>query len=169
MAAALRRGGVRMIAYVPDEVTGHLLDRLATPVPGGDDPGFTVVSCTREEEAVAVLAGAYLGGRRGALVMQASGLGNSVNALGTLVLPYQIPMLLLISERGRLGEFNPAQVPLGRAIPKLLDALGIQFFSITDAEQIDDVVAGASELAFSALAPVGLGLSTLLTGGKTLK
>jgi sulfopyruvate decarboxylase alpha subunit len=163
LAAALKRNGVRMIAHVPDEVTAHLLDRLSA------DPEITVVPCTREEEGVAVLAGGYLGGQKGALVLQGSGVGNSLNALGSLALAYQIPMLLIISERGRLGEFNPAQVPLGRAIPRILETLGIQYFSVEDATRVDDLVAGASDLAFSGSLPVALGLSTLLTGGKTLR
>lgn len=163
LADALKHSGVRMIAHVPDEITGRLLDRLCA------DPELRVVSCTREEEGVAVLAGGYLGGRRGALVLQGSGLGNSLNALASLAIAYQIPMLLIISERGRLGEFNPAQVPLGRAIPRILDALGIQFFSISAPEDIGDLVAGASDLAFGGLLPVALGLSTRLTGGKTLR
>ncbi len=152
-----------MIAHVPDEVTSHLLQRLSA------DPAFTVVSCTREEEGVAVLAGGYLGGQKGALILQGSGVGNSLNALASLAVAYQLPMLLLVSERGRLGEFNPVQVPFGRALPRILDALGIQFFSISAPEEIDAVVGGASELAFSGLVPVALGLSTRLTGGKTLK
>ncbi len=163
LAQALKANGVRMITYVPDEVTGHLLDQMQA------DPECTVVCATREEEAVAVLAGAYLGGKRGAIVLQGSGLGNSLNALGSLVLAYQIPMLLIISERGRLGEFNPAQVPFGRAMPRILDALGIQLFALYPVECIGEIVTGACELAFHGLAPVALALPTLMTGGKTLR
>jgi len=163
LARALKANGVRMITYVPDEVTGHLLDQLHA------DPECTVVCATREEEAVSVLAGAYLGGKRGAIVLQGSGLGNSLNALSSLVIAYQIPMLLIISERGRLGEFNPAQVPFGRAIPRILDALGVQLFPLDSAERIDEVIAGACKLAFEGLVPVALTLPTLMTGGKTLR
>src|SRR5262249_45185077 len=79
------------------------------------DPECRVVTVTREEEGVGLLAGAWLAGRRGALLMQNSGLGNSVNALASPCVASQIPMVLLISHRGDLGEFNPAQGPQGHA------------------------------------------------------
>ncbi len=154
---------VHMFGYVPDEVSGHLLRRLEA------EPACTVVCCTREEEAVATVAGAYLGGKRGAVVLQTSGIGNSMNALGSFVVPYQIPMLLIVSERGGLGEFNPAQVPLGHAVPRVLDALGIQTFPLTPEAEIAPVLAGAAELAFATMMPVAVVLTTRLTGGKTLR
>jgi len=163
VAETLLHHRVHMIGYVPDEVSGHLLERLHA------DPTSTVVCYTREEEAVAAVAGAFLGGKRGAVVLQTSGLGNSLNALGSFVVPYQIPMLLIVSERGGLGEFNPAQVPFGHAVPRVLDALGIQTFALQSEEEIAPVLSGAAELAFSTRMPVAVVLTMLLTGGKTLK
>jgi len=163
VAETLLQHRVRMIGYVPDEVTGHLLDRLQA------EPACSVVCCTREEEAVAMVAGAYLGGKRGAVVLQTSGVGNAMNALGSFAVPYQIPMLLIVSERGGLGEFNPVQVPLGHALPRVLDALGIQTYALTTEPEIVPVLSGAADLAFSTMTPVAVVLSTLLTGGKTLK
>jgi sulfopyruvate decarboxylase alpha subunit len=163
VADVLLQHRVHMIGYVPDEVSGHLLTRLEA------NPACAVVCCTREEEAVATVAGAYLGGKRGAVILQTSGVGNSMNALGSFVVPYQIPMLLIVSERGGLGEFNPAQVPLGHAVPRVLDALGIQTFAMTSESEIVPILGGAAELAFSTMMPVAVVLSMLLTGGKTLK
>ena len=104
----LKAHDIRLIAHVPDAVLSPLI-RLVEA-----DPFFEVVPLTREEEGVGVVTGGYLGGMRGALLMQSSGLGNSVNALGGLPMAYQIPFLLLITPRGRLSEFNPSQVPAGR-------------------------------------------------------
>ena len=163
VADALLSHRVHMIGYVPDEVSGHLLDRLHA------DPACTVVCYTREEEAVAAVAGAFLGGKRGAVVLQTSGVGNSMNVLGSFVVSYQIPMLLIVSERGGLGEFNPAQVPFGRAVPRVLEAIGIQTYALHSEAEVVPVVSGAAELAFSTRMPVALMLTSLLTGGKTLK
>lgn len=160
VVAALKAGGIEMVAYVPDEMTGGVLRLLEA------DPAFTMVPVTREEEGVAVLAGGYLGGRRGVLILQGSGLGNSINVLASLVVASQIPMLLLISERGRLGEFNPVQVPLGRATPRILEALGIQSFALEDQDDIERTLGGALGLAFGTSMPVAILLTTTLTGGK---
>jgi sulfopyruvate decarboxylase alpha subunit len=160
---ALKASGIGMVAYVPDEVTDPLL-RLVQ-----EDPALAVVPVTREEEGVAVLAGGYLGGVRGALVLQSSGLGNSLNALSGLCLAYQIPLLLVVSERGRLGEFNPAQVPLGRALPRILEALGIQAFWAEDGDRLGRLVERAAALAFASCLPVAVVLTPTLTGGKVLR
>jgi sulfopyruvate decarboxylase alpha subunit len=161
MARALKEHGYGMVAYVPDEVADRLLQLLH------EDGTFAMVSATREEEAVGILCGGFLGGTRGVLVMQGSGLGNSINALCGLAIGYQIPFLMVISERGRLGEFNSVQVPLGRAAPRIFEALGIQAFWIDQAEEIAATVDGATKLAFGSSLPVALVLSTTLSGGKT--
>jgi sulfopyruvate decarboxylase alpha subunit len=161
MAKALKENGYGMVAYVPDEVADRLLQLLH------EDGAFAMVSATREEEAVGILCGGYLGGTRGVLVMQGSGLGNSINALCGLAIGYQIPFLMVLSERGRLGEFNSVQVPLGRATPRIFEALGIQAFWIDQAEEIASIVGGATKLAFASSLPVALVLSTTLSGGKT--
>jgi sulfopyruvate decarboxylase alpha subunit len=161
MAAALKAAGYDVVAYVPDEVADRLLQLLR------QDGGFQMICATREEEAVGILCGAFLGGKRGVLVMQVSGLGNSINALCGLAIGYQIPFLMVISERGRLGEFNAVQVPLGRAAPHIFDALGLQAFWIDDPAAIPALVDGATKLAFGGNLPVALVLPTTLSGGKT--
>ncbi|HEY3083264.1 MAG TPA: decarboxylase [Chloroflexota bacterium] len=158
--AALKAHRVRLIAHVPDQVLGPLVRSLET------DPFFEVVPLTREEEGVGILAGGYLGGVRGALLLQSSGLGNSVNALGGLALAYRIPFLLLISPRGRLAEFNPSQVPMGRAVPKVLDALGIETVSLERHDELTELVDQAARSCFATGGPIALIVSTLLSGGK---
>src|SRR5262249_42883401 len=120
VADILRRNGIRTFATVPDYIVSHVLEHLWS------DPECRVVTVTREEEGVGLLSGSWLAGRRGALLMQNSGLGNCVNALASLCVASQIPMVLVISHRGDLGEFNPAQVPMGQATGAILDALGIR-------------------------------------------
>ena len=156
----LKAHDVRLIAHVPDAVLSPLI-RLVEA-----DSFFEVVPLTREEEGVGVVVGGYLGGMRGALLMQSSGLGNSLNALGGLPLPYQIPFLLFVSPRGRLSEFNPSQVPMGRAVPKVLDALGIETVTLERQAELAELLDQAAKTCFSTSLPVALIVSTLLSGGK---
>ncbi|HVB11322.1 MAG TPA: decarboxylase [Bacillota bacterium] len=160
VTAAFREQDIRLIAYVADRVLAPVIERMAA------DPYFRLVCLTREEEGVGVLAGGYLGGMRGALLLQSSGFGNTLNGFGSLVLPYQIPFVMLMSVRGGPGEFNVCQVPLGQALPRILDDLGIPRYDLDRPEAVAPLVRGAGRLAFATGKPVALLLSTLLTGGK---
>jgi sulfopyruvate decarboxylase alpha subunit len=125
VADVLRRNGIRLFATVPDYIVGYELDELWA------DPECRVVTTTREEEAVGLLSGAWLAGKRGALLMQNSGLGNCTSALASLNMASMMPLVLVMSHRGDLGEFNPVQVPMGRAVTHILDALGIRWIRPT--------------------------------------
>jgi sulfopyruvate decarboxylase alpha subunit len=160
LADILRRNGIRLFASVPDYIVSHVLEHLEA------DPECRVVTVTREEEGVGLLSGAFLAGKRGALIMQNSGLGNCVNALGSLNGASQIPIVLVMSHRGDLGEFNPAQVPMGQAAGKILEALGIRTLvprTMADLEAQGD---GLITLAYTRSLPVAFVLPAQLTGGK---
>ncbi|MGG5823663.1 phosphonopyruvate decarboxylase [Falsiroseomonas sp. HW251] len=148
--------GIGMIAYVPDEGTGSLIPRLEA------DPAFQVTSVTREEEGVGILTGARLGGTRGVLLIQASGVGNSLNALASVNVACKIPVLLVIGERGGLGEFNPCQVPGGRATRAMLEAIGIQCFRVDSAAAMRSTMEGAATLCFSGQLPVAVILGNMM-------
>ena len=98
-----RRHDVRLITYVPDNVLRPLIDTVHA------DPFFTAFSCAREEEAVGIVSGAWMGGLRGIVLMQTSGFATLPNAIASLAVPFQIPVLMMVSERGTLGEFNIGQ------------------------------------------------------------
>ncbi|MGH8697749.1 MAG: thiamine pyrophosphate-binding protein, partial [Burkholderiales bacterium] len=115
---ALVAAGVKQVAYVPD--AGHR--RLIELAHANSD--LTTVVLTTEEEGIAVLAGAYLGGEKGVLLMQSSGVGNCINALA-LPGECRIPLLILVTMRGEWGEFNPWQVAMGQATPPALEAMGV--------------------------------------------
>ncbi|WP_242492493.1 sulfopyruvate decarboxylase subunit alpha [Methanolobus psychrotolerans] len=91
-------------------------------------PDIIHVPVTREEEGVGICAGAYMGGKKPAMLMQNSGLGNSINALASLDILYGIPLLMIMSHRGVEGEPIVAQVPMGELTPKLLDTMDIPYF-----------------------------------------
>ena len=80
---------------------------------------------TREDAALGVAAGAYLGGKRPLVVMQNSGLGVSLNALGSLHILYEMPVLLLVTWRGFQGKDAPEHLVMGEVLPGLLDLFGI--------------------------------------------
>jgi sulfopyruvate decarboxylase subunit alpha len=143
VCAGLHAIGSRHVVYVPDNPLSHVLRALDRTFP---DVSTTVA--TREEEAFGIAAGLYLGGARPTVMLQSSGLGNSLNALTSLLLPYQIPALIVISMRGDAGEWNSAQVPMGRAVRGICDAIGIPHTTIKTAEMAAETVRLVGQTAF---------------------
>lgn len=158
VCAGVAGSGSREIVYVPDNPLSHVMRALSEEL-----PSTRVTMATREEEAFGIAAGLYLGGARPTVMLQSSGLGNSLNALGSLLIPYQIPVLIIVSMRGEAGEWNAAQVPLGRAVRPIFDALGIQYVAAERPENTENAVRLAGELAFSTRMPAACLLSRWLT------
>jgi len=158
---ALREEGVTQFAYVPDAGHRVLIDRsLADP-----DPNVYSVALTTEEEGVALLAGAHLGGGRGVLAMQSSGAGNCVNML-SFVNNGQFPMLMLLSMRGEFGEGNPWQMPMGRAIQPILEHCGVMCLRVDDPAEVVPTVKAACTMVFKAGQAVAVLLTQKLIGAK---
>ena len=110
---------------------------------------------TREDAALGVAAGAYMGGKLPVVVMQNSGLGVSLNALASLHLLYRMPCLLLVTWRGWRGEDAPEHLIMGRTLPGLLDLFAIRHRA-PDAEALDDDIAWAAAELHERRAPVAL-------------
>jgi sulfopyruvate decarboxylase alpha subunit len=156
-------GGCREVVYVPDNPLSHILAALER-----DHPLVRATLATREEEAVGIAAGLYLGGAKPALLMQSSGLGNTLNAVGSLLLAFQIPVVMVVSMRGDPGEWNSAQVPMGRAVRPVLDAFGISHLSVDREDEARDIVVSLAQLAFGTRLPAACLLPrrlTVLAGG----
>src|SRR2546428_4044355 len=115
----LKEAGVRIVSALPETWLVHLI-RMAE-----DDPEMTLVRLAKEEEGVGVSMGAHLAGMRSAMLMQNHGLFASVNGIVSGAMLYKIPLLMLISDRGHLGERDPWQTEGGKHTRRLLDALGI--------------------------------------------
>jgi sulfopyruvate decarboxylase TPP-binding subunit len=98
--------------------------------------------------------------------MQNSGLGNCVNTLGSLNVAAQLPVVLVISHRGDLGEFNPAQVPMGQAAQRILDSLGIRHIMPRSIADLETQADGLIKLGYTQSLPVAFVLPPDLTGGK---
>jgi sulfopyruvate decarboxylase alpha subunit len=159
----LKRNEVKLITYVPDRVLTPLIANLHA------DKAFTTFATAREEEAVGVVSGAWMGGMRGAVLMQTSGFGTLGNVLASLAVPYQIPLIMIVSERGTLGEFNWGQALVCRAMRPVLDALAVEHHTITRLDELEFILDRSIKQAVATQAPVALILSPLLTGGKVFQ
>jgi sulfopyruvate decarboxylase alpha subunit len=160
VVACLKAAQVRFINYLPDAI-GEQLFRIVRK-----DSAFELLPLAREEEGVGVVCGQALGGVRGALVMPVSGLGNSINALASLAIPYKIPLPMIIGHRGDLGEFNQAQVTMGQSARDIFAALRIPYFELRREEEVAVLTEGMLRLAYSSEGPVALLISTQLAGWK---
>jgi sulfopyruvate decarboxylase subunit alpha len=148
VCSGVRAAGSRHVVYVPDNPLSHVLRVL--------EEGFSDIRttlATREEEAFGIAAGLYLGGVKPTVMLQSSGLGNSLNALTSLLLPYKIPTLIIISMRGDAGEWNDAQVPMGRALRGICDAIGLPFVTAETPESTAETVRLVGQTAFGTRLP----------------
>jgi sulfopyruvate decarboxylase alpha subunit len=158
LADALLEGGVTVAAFVPDSRLDGVMTRLG-------QRELPVRGLAREEECIAFAAGHRLAGLRPVVLMQCSGIGNALNALASLTIPYGLGIPLVLSMRGTLGERNPSQVPMGRATPAVLDALGVQAFSLRRPSDVETVTNGVLALAYEAQASAAILLEPELGGG----
>jgi sulfopyruvate decarboxylase TPP-binding subunit len=110
-----------------------------------------------------------MGGMRGILLMQTSGFATLANVLASLPVAFQIPVLLMVSERGTLGEFNLGQAMVARTMRPVLDALAMEHHTITRLDELEFIVDRAIRQAMATRAPATFILSPLLTGGKVFK
>lgn len=157
--AVLKAADVRHVAYVPD--AGHATAiRLAEA-----DSDINAVVLTTEEEGIGYLAGAWLGGERGALLMQSSGVGNCIN---TLALPAvaRLPLLMVVTMRGDWAEFNNWQNPMGQATEAALKLMGVMTWRADRPEEVGPLLRGAATMAFEGDAACAVLLGQRLIGEK---
>ena len=143
VCAGLHAAGSRHVVYVPDNPLSHVLRCLRERY-----ADVQTTLATREEEAFGIAAGLYLGGARPTVMLQSSGLGNSLNALTSLLVPYKIPALVIISMRGDAGEWNDAQVPMGRAVRPICDAIGVPHMTAESPETTAETIRLVGQTAF---------------------
>jgi sulfopyruvate decarboxylase alpha subunit len=155
----LKAAGIRQAAYVPDAGHSRLIDLCRA------DEDVKAVPLTTEEEGIAQLAGAWLGGERGVLLMQSSGAGNCINMLA-MARECRFPLLMLITMRGEWGEFNPWQVPMGQSIPRVLESAGVIVNRVDEAARLAETVNAAAKLAFDTSQVVAVIISQRIIGFK---
>jgi sulfopyruvate decarboxylase alpha subunit len=155
----LRAAGITQFAYVPDAGHKVLINRSL------GDPDAHSIPLTSEEEGVALLAGADLGGQRGVLLMQSSGVGNCINLL-SLTKGCQFPLLTLVSMRGEFGEGNPWQFPMGQAVTPVLEAMGVIVLRADQPVDVIPTVEAALTMVFQSGQAVAVLLGQRLIGAK---
>ncbi len=155
----LRALEITLVAHVPDAAHAPLIRQCEAAA------DMTVITLTTEEEGVGLLCGAWAGGQRGVLLMQSSGVGNTINALA---LPNicRVPFLTLVSMRGEWGEFVPWQIPMGQATPAVLSAMGLQVFRAERPEDITATALAAGQMAFNTRSACAALISQQAIGAK---
>ena len=146
----LKDAGIDFIVSVPCVNLSRLLEMI------DEDENIIHVPVTREEEGIGLCAGAYLGGKKPAILMQNSGLGNSINALKSLTELYKFPLLMIMSHRGTEGENICGQVPMGESTPLILEAMNFNFFKPGSPEGAYDDIKNSWELSLEEGKPVSV-------------
>ena len=153
---------VRQVAYVPDAGHTRLIERCR------GSSGMKTVMLTTEEEGIGLLAGAWLGGERGVLLMQSSGVGNCINML-SLSTVCRFPLLMLVTMRGEWGEFNPWQIPMGHGTAPILEQAGVLVHRIDHAAETVETVQAAARIAFNADRAAAVLIAQRVIGTKVFK
>ena len=148
IVAGLKKAGIDFVATLPDEKMLRLIRAIEK------DADLKHVPLCREEEGIGICAGAYLAGRKTAIVMQNAGFLNSCNALTTTSLQFQIPLLMLIYYAGDIGDRG--FTTLGSVTEPVLQAMGFRSYVLRRREEIDEILNGAQMLADDSKKPVAV-------------
>jgi len=154
--------GVRVVGYVPDAGHKRLIELCHA------DRKMRVVPLTTEEEAIGLAAGAWLGGKRSAILMQSSGAGNLINVLG-MVKVCRFPLVMIVTMRGEAGEFNSWQVPMGESTGRVLEAMGVIVRRAEKEDEISSLVRNALHSCFRDGSAVAILIAQRVVGIKSFQ
>lgn len=157
--AAFQSANIEHVSYVPDGGHRGLINLCV------QDPSICTTVLTTEEEGVALSSGLWLGGKRSAVLMQSSGVGNCLNTF-TLAENCRIPLVLLVTMRGEFAEYIPWQIPMGKRAGAALELMGFDVFRAEAADSVGEICSGAFDHAFFSNRRVALLLSQRLIGRK---
>ena len=156
IVAGLKKAGIDFVATLPEGKTFELTSAVER------DTELTHVPLCREEEGIGICAGAYLAGKKTAIIMQNAGFLNSCNALTTTSLQLQIPLLMLIYYAGDIGDRG--FTTLGSVTEPVLQAMGFRSYILRKPEDIDEILRGAQILADDSKKPVAVLLAKSVLG-----
>jgi len=157
-----KAAGVNLVGFVPDAGHKRLIELCQA------DSTMRTVTLTSEEEGVGLAAGAWLGGERSAILMQSSGVGNTINALG-MMKECRFPMLMIVTMRGEFGEFNPWQLPMGQATRTTLEAMGAVVERANEPREVAPTIEAALRLAYNSYVAVAVLISQRVIGIKSFQ
>lgn len=153
---AMKQAGINFVCSLADANLAKLLAAI------DGESAFTHITLCREEEGIGICAGAYIGGRTPAVIMQNGGFLNSCNALTTTALNFNIPVLLLIYYAGDLGDEGFAT--LGSVTEPVLRGLNIRYYVLRKDEDTHATIKGAATLAVDSRKPVAVLLTKDVLG-----
>jgi sulfopyruvate decarboxylase alpha subunit len=157
VVGVLTANQIAIVPYAPDKVLAPLITRLP------QDAHFTMIPVAREEEGLGIASGAWMAGKRSIVLMQTSGFATLPNVLASLVVAFQIPVVMMISERGTMGDHQLAQAIVCRTLVPTLQTLGVEHHRITRLDETAFICDRTIQQAFKTQAPAALILSPLLT------
>lgn len=146
----LKEAGINFVVSVPCINLVKLLKLV------DEDDEIIHIPVTREEEGIGICAGAYMGGKKTAILMQNSGLGNCINGLKSLYELYEFPLIMIISHRGTKGESISGQIPMGKSTPKLLESMEFSYFKPKKSEEANEIVKNSWKLSCKEKKPVSI-------------
>ena len=152
----MKQAGINFVCSLADANLAKLLAAI------DGESAFTHITLCREEEGIGICAGAYIGGRTPAVIMQNGGFLNSCNALTTTALNFNIPVLLLIYYAGDLGDEGFAT--LGSVTEPVLRGLNIRYYVLRKDEDTRATIKGAATLAVDSRKPVAVLLTKDVLG-----
>jgi len=158
IVAGLKKAGIDFIVTLPDEKMLEVIRAVER------DGQLKHIPLCREEEGIGICAGAYLAGKKTAIIMQNAGFLNSCNALTTTSLQLQIPILMLIYYAGDIGDRG--FTTLGAVTEPVLQAMGFRSYVLRKPDEIDETLAGAQILADDSKRPVAVLLTKSVLGVK---
>ncbi len=156
----LKSQGISQISFVPDAGHASLIKFCER------DEKLNIVRLTTEEEGISLAMGAWLGGQKSVLLMQSSGVGNIVNMLASFAV-CELPLPIFVTMRGDWSEFNPWQVAMGQATPKVFECLNIPIFKADRELEVVEMAEGAVRMAFNTYRTTALLISQRVLGAKT--
>ncbi len=153
--AILKRSGINQVGYVPDNGHARLISLCQ------EDNDIIDVVMTTEAEGAGLVLGATLGGKRAALLMQSSGVGNCINMF-SILRSCGIPCVIIVTMRGEFDDFNPWQVMMGTMTEATLKLCGFMTYRVERSEDVDDIVSSACNMAYGGNLQVAILLSQRL-------
>ena len=134
----IKQRRIETVCTVPDGGLTRLLNLVKA------EDGMRLITLSTEEEAMGIVTGQWLGGKRAMIAMQSSGVGNCINALGFPSI-LKAPCLMLVTMRGMWGEFNPWQVQMGMGTKPVLEAVGVKCFPVESPVEVGETFAAAAD------------------------
>ena len=149
IVADLVNNKIEFVTTVPCKQLAGVIDQIENAA------GIFHIPSNKEDEGMGLCAGAYMGGKRSAIIMQNTAIGVTINTLVTLIQYYHIPLPMLISYRGELGEPVACQAEMAVHTKALLAQLNIPTYHFHQADDVNEFDA-ILEYCFMCKKPVAI-------------